>query len=116
MAYGFNDDKSKADVYTKTELNAILNNKLLVVKKDVDNISVNLPPNSTALVSESVSKSGYTAIGIIGIDLAGTNVYALMRDYYIDGTVLNFRLKNISSEREISFIPRISFYILYIKN
>lgn len=67
MAYAFNEDKSKADVYSKDEM---INSYLTT---EVHQISLGtVSANSTARSeATSVLKTGYTAIAVVGFTAYG---------------------------------------------
>lgn len=120
MAYGFNENKTKAQVYSKTEMNSWL----LVEKKSIVSGEISTSAVGTITVSGSVAKSGYTPIGIVGIQVSygstSTRVALWGQSftfggYRIDGTTANVfynKYKSISTAGKLY----VDLYVLYRKN
>lgn len=114
MAYGFNDDKTKAGVYTKSEVIALLSE----IKK-IEDYSVtvtNVGAGQRLAGSYDITVyPGYTPIGILQIDNIsnGANVEQIRtyQNEYI--TRLQYSVYNFSAiTMNVTFTAR----VLYVKN
>ena len=112
MSYGFNENKTKAGMPDVVE------------KKSIVSESIPTSTTGTITVSGSVAKSGYTPIGIVGIDVSygtASTAYSLWGQsftfggYRIDGTtakVFYNKYKSISTAGRLY----VDVYVLYRKD
>ena len=100
MAYGFNNDKSKADVYTKNEMNSKLDSfKILSLVTPA--ISMVLDAKSSTTIAFDLPervRANANFVGIVGIKPSESSNLIITSFWYQDGQML-FRVTNISDVR-----------------
>lgn len=84
----------------------------------IDGLTVNA--NNYATTSKSVSKTGYTPLGIVGVHLenattGGTyNTYVFTHSFYLSGTTAYFVLRNTHASTNAKI--KITISVLYVKS
>lgn len=114
MIHGFDDStKEKIEVYSKNQIDSFIRTE----SKTMSLIGMDLEPNSNKDFEVSVEKEGYTPVGVVGIKINDLGLAAapnvIVRHAYINGTTLNFQLRNTGSVTSQQIA--IYFYILYKK-
>lgn len=78
-----------------------------------DSKSVNA--NSSAYIDTTITRSGYTALGIVGISGSGTGNFAFQDNSLVsNNTVARVYVRNLTSSS--ATINSLNIYILYVKN
>lgn len=94
-----------------TEINTDLN--ALIVAEDVLSESQTIASNGRGSFTLSVSKAGYTPIGVISVGVESGSAYILLHDYGVSGATAYCQFTNSSTQTE-SF--KCKLRILYVKN
>ena len=110
--------KGKADsVYATLSHNHAINDKFIVSEHTTASLSTNASTTASSATLR-ISKSGYYPLGIVGVNLTGTNyMYVNLFNYYLSaqsngsGTI-TYRYRNNSSAK---FTGTIEFNVLWVK-
>lgn len=71
--------------------------------------------NSTAYIDTTITRSGYTALGIVGLSGSGTGNFAFQDNSLVSSnTVARVYVRNLTSAT--ATISSLNIYILYVKN
>lgn len=71
--------------------------------------------NSTAYIDTTITRSGYTALGIVGLSGRGTGNFAFQDNSLVSSnTVARVYVTNLTSAT--ATISSLNIYILYVKN
>lgn len=96
MAYGFNDDKSKADVYTKSEIDTKFTKFYTATAGNT--AAFTIEPNSTATVRLIIPEAARNVTGVIGLRLANYQK-AMISRWWVQAGEIVVTITNITSER-----------------
>ena len=114
MAYGFNDDKSKVEVYDKDSINTLLSN--LIKKETASATSTNqitLAAGERTLIhlpfSSAIDKNKIIGIRAIGTPLTGE---LAIRSVNVSATDNGFHL-GLVAVKAVTFVPAGSCYIQF---
>ena len=110
--------KGKADsVYATLSHDHAIKDKFIVSEHSTDSLSTNASTTASS-AKLRISKSGYYPLGIVGVNLTGTNyMYVNLFNYYLSaqsngsGTI-TYRYRNNSSA---TFSGTINFRVLWVK-
>lgn len=74
--------------------------------------TVSIPAGGVGTVALKVSKQGYTAVGIAGVEV--NNNHVMIYRWYVSDNTANMQLQN-DTTTAYTDIP-VTFHVLYVKN
>lgn len=108
MAYAFNDDKSKVEVYTKDDINK----GIKVIKASLTNQSVGASQRERFVVLLSNPSTfipeGYTPLGVVGVQLSVSSGSTGSLDNLVLSGFRYYRLANDQSDHAEVFVRNVS--------